>query len=418
MFSGPPKQTFHTKECRKLWLATQREAARAVRPSIDKACEFCGGPIEETQDSLGRRIGMQNDYCGSSCRDKASLRRDKIVAGLDPDVDGRTERKLAPRTIEILDAVRAFLDVDNPVGVRSCCYHLLSLGILKSTREFDGAQAHIKNARLRDEDDPNFLPDDAFVDRSRKLEYLPGYSNAEECLDTVRRYYSRNHWADQPTVPIILTEKDGYFFLNQVTDSEHVRLFLSKGVHGRSHLCKLADHCAQIIKNGQHVRIGYVGDFDADGIRMEIAAENGNDRTGVARKEGLRQILANKHGIYDHDALDWIRLGLTVEQLLDLPTPAKVAAKRTSNNFEWYAAEYAFLFEDQVFTTEELEEAFADEAKDYDTHVYGGEADALGFDKMKVLVKEFIDSCKDDDLWTKSEATEASEVEALSSLTL
>ncbi len=368
---------------------------------------------------------MQNDYCTVECRDRARRARKKVAAGLDPEIDARTTRRLEPRTIEILDAVRAFLGtLDYPVGVRSVCYHLLSTGVLKSTREFGGAQGHISAARLRDEGD-NDIPDDAFEDRTRKLEYFPGATDVQDYLEERKAWYSRTHWTDQPTVPILLTEKDGYNFLSSVTAPEHVRLFLSKGNHGRCHLVKLAEHCAQIINNGQRVAIGYFGDFDADGVKMELVAENGNDRTGVAHREGLRQILNRKHDLWDCDAVSWTRLGLTSTQLLELDPQAWVPAKRTSNNFEWYKAEYFYLFSEEAFSRAGLDEAFpairddgTRESEDYDTHVFGGECDALSFATMSEIAQDFIDSCKDPERWAASVAVEEKEKQALQELKL
>jgi hypothetical protein len=44
--------------------------------------------------------------------------------------------------------------------------------------------------------------------------------------------------------------------------------------------------------------------------------------------------------------------------------------------------------------------------------------DALGFDEMKRLVREFIDGCKHTTLWECSEAEESDEKEKLQELTL
>jgi len=194
-------------------------------------------------------------------------------------------------------------------------------------------------------------------------------------MGTIRSVYSRNHWQDQPLIPIILCEKDGFFFLKNVTDPLHVRLFLSKGTHGRSHLVKLAQHVASILNEGKLVKIGYVGDFDADGLDMEYRAEHGNNLVGTRSTDGLRQILAKKHGLDDTDGLSWVRLGLTEEQLLNLPINARVNAKRTSNNFAAYKEKYEHLFTEQLVTRSELAElhmAADDDPEDYDDYVYRG----------------------------------------------
>lgn len=404
--------------------------------TVTCTCQYCGEEFEAlTHDSIGRkrteRQMAKSIYCSKPCKVKAGMRtqteKRRAARGAPADVDGRTTRGLSPRTIELIDAVRVFLNgLSDPTGTRACCYHLLTIGLLKSTREFATAQAHITNARARDEGD-NSLDDDKFEDRSRKLEYSQGWADGDEFLDTVRTAYSRDHWTNQPTVPIILCEKDGFFFLKSVTGPAHVRLFLSKGTHGRSHLIKLAEHVAELISAGKQVAIGYVGDFDADGVDMEHRAENGNDFVGTRSTYGVRQFLRIKHGIpEDTDQLTWERLGLTETQLLDLPTEARIAAKRTSNNFNAYAARHSRLFKYELFTRAELKETFPnvdkdghEECEDYDGYVYGGEADALTADGMKELCRQFIEHCTmKKGLWKKSVAKEKAEKKALLELSV
>jgi hypothetical protein len=192
-------------------------------------------------------------------------------------------------------------------------------------------------------------------------------------------------------VPIILCEKRGHGdILKNVCGTERVRLFLSKGIHARSFLCHIAEHVAEVIGNGQGVRIGYLGDHDASGLQMERTAENGNAERGVRRREGLRQILRKKYGLVSPD-LTWTRLGLTTEQFLSLPREARVPVKVKDNNAKAYAARFGN---------------------------FGGEVEALGFETLQGLVRDFIESHKDQDLWEESRRTEQDELRRLAAVTI
>ncbi len=335
-----------------------------------------------------------------------SLIKARAAAGTPLDEDGRKYKALAPHTIQQLDAVRAILNPQNPISVRSCCYHLLSLGLLSSTKDFSNMGKKITDARLRDEDDPNSLRDDCFVDHSRVLEWVSGWSNVNTFLRVVKDAYSRDPWQDQTTIPIILCEKRGHGDILKTTcDAEHVRLFLSKGIHARSFLCSIAQHCADVLTSGKSIHLGYLGDFDCSGLRMEVCAEHGNEKAGVSRREGLRQILMNKHEFTEDDLkerLQWTRLALTKEQFKRLPKSARVPVKvdrydedgelvKGDNNAPAYIAEHG---------------------------KFGGEVEALGFERLQGLVKEFIDSKKNKALWEEGEHTQQGEIDALSNVTL
>jgi hypothetical protein len=373
---------FHNTPCRTTYKATLREQQRAARAPLVKVCAFCAVKYRADKlDHLGRRVGAQSKYCSEECSDKAQQKNRRVT-----DIVGRPQGVLKPQTVAQLDAVRELLSPENPLSVRSCCYHLLSIGLLSSTNDFNAMCAKITAARLRESDDPNFLSDDCFVDHSRVLEFNEGFPDVGSFFERVKSSYSRDPWQEQPVVPIILCEKRGHGdILKNVCGTECVRLFLSKGVHARSFLCCIAENVADIIGNGQGVRIGYIGDHDASGLQMERAAENGNKKTGVTRREGLRQILKNKYGLYSPD-LTWTRLGLTTEQFLRLPQEARVPVKVKDNNAKAYAARFGN---------------------------FGGEVEALGFETLQGLVRDFIEGHKEQYAWEESRRTEQGELRRL-----
>jgi hypothetical protein len=388
-------KTFCSKECHTAHRARLREAEREQRQPLVKVCALCGVEYTVGENGSTLRGLASSKYCSVEHRDaantKARTTKRRTSLGRAVDEDGRVTRKLSPHTVAQLNAVRAILNPDNPISVRSCCYHLLSLGLLESTEDFNNMCKKITAARLRESEDGNFLPDDCFVDHSRVLEFRQGHTSVEDFFELVKNGYSRDPWQSQPLVPIILCEKRGHGdILKNVCGTEQVRLFLSKGIHARSFLCHIAEHVAEIISNGQAVRIGYLGDHDASGLQMEITAENGNAERGVRRSEGLRQILNNKYGLSSPD-LTWTRLGLTTEQFLSLPQEARVPVKVKDNNAKAYAARFGN---------------------------FGGEVEALGFETLQGLVREFIESHKDQGPWEESRRTEQDELRRLAEVTI
>jgi hypothetical protein len=257
---------FHSKECRTAYKARQREAEREQRPPLVKVCAFCDNEYT-INVSNGARGAASSKYCpnNNKCRDAAYAKADKEERARIKAERGHWARVL-PKTAEKLVAIRPLLDPANPISVRTCCYHLLSKGYLKSTKNFGGMQAHITKARLRESDDPNFLDDECFVDHSRVLEFNEGYLDTSDFLHNVKQWYRRDHWQEQPVVPVILCEKRGHGdILKTVCGTEQVRLFLSKGIHARSFLCLIAENVEDILSRGQGVRFGYLGDHDASG---------------------------------------------------------------------------------------------------------------------------------------------------------
>lgn len=383
-------------QCHKVYAARQREQARADRPPIEKECEYCGDKFTvDKVDTAGRRVGENTKYCpdkpcGAKANTKKKVNANRVALGLPEDQDGRSLGRLKDKTIERIAAIRTILDPNNPVGVRFCCYHLLSIGLLESTKQFPSMYPIVTAARHREPDDPHYLPDNCFVDHTRTLEFDSGYEDIEDFVSYLTSWYRRNHWQTQKVVPIIVCEKRGHGdILKGTCDKEHVRLFLSRGTLGRSFLVDIAEHVADVINNGQRVRIGYIGDHDASGRQIEKTAQYGNTKKGSPRRDGVYKILKDKHDIDAHNNadIDWTRLALTQEQFENLPEIARVPVKHTDNNADKYVAMFG---------------------------EFGGEVEALTRETLQELVRDFIEGHKDQDLWEESRRIEQSELRRLS----
>ncbi len=104
--------------------------------------------------------------------------------------------------------------------------------------------------------------------------------------------------------------------------------------------CWLAE---MIVRRGNEVRIGYVGDGDPSGFDIERAARKGNDLQGSARREGLFEILKSvdneaewtflTHGdrtyMFREEEIrvTWERLAITNQDLASFDGPQLVPVK-------------------------------------------------------------------------------------------
>jgi hypothetical protein len=151
----------------------------------------------------------------------------------------------------------------------------------------------------------------------------------------------------------------------------------------------IAKSVAALLNEGKNVAIGYMGDFDSSGLPIERIAEHGGKKSGGRKSEGLRTILQKKHDFSEEflsEHLTWIRLGLTKEQFLGLPENALIAVKariRDENTGKMKGDANAPAYQ-------------ADHGN------WGAEIEALGFDVMRELVKDFIIDTRYEEMWQLS----------------
>jgi hypothetical protein len=351
---------------------------------------------------------VRKRYCTLECREKAHTRnkqdkRDASYTHKKPN----GKRGLAPKTIEKLDAVRAILSPDNPIDVRSCCYHLLSLGLLESTAKFGGMNRHITAARIRDEGD-NSLPDNCFLDKGRELILPAMYSDIYEYHGYDKYSYRRDWWQNQPVIPLIVCEKAGFGpLIAEVTRELGMRLYLSSGTLGRSFIVKMASDIADLLRNGKRVMIGYFGDWDGAGLMIENGFKFGNEKEGLTSyTEGLRQLLKRKHpAVCDLIDLDkhWIRLGLTWKDFNDLPSKAKVPVK--INRTKTIVDAQGYAHEVKVKDDPNAKAYIAKYGK------LGAEVNALGREELQRRTREFVEDCiLDREAWEAEQLQEKQEL--------
>ena len=189
---------------------------------------------------------------------------------------GRTR---SGETERIIEAVKTIVHPSNPWTARFVLYKLISTGVLESTDQYDKLLNILRDARQRGD-----LDDDCFLDNKRTIRRLQGHTNLADYVEFMRRAYHRCRWENQTSLPLVLVEKGTVGdVLEGICDEFQVPLFISSGYYSRPFLCRLAE---MIVRRGNEVRIGYVGDGDPSGFDIERAARKGNDLQGSARLKG------------------------------------------------------------------------------------------------------------------------------------
>src|ERR1039458_9487846 len=89
-----------------------------------------------------------------------------------------------------------------PTTARFCLYKLISIGVLKSTAQYEKLLGILRDARVRGD-----IDDDCFIDSKRTVSKLTTWKSVEEFREDTRDWYDKDYWADQTKYPIILVEK-------------------------------------------------------------------------------------------------------------------------------------------------------------------------------------------------------------------
>jgi hypothetical protein len=207
-------------------------------------------------------------------------------------------------------------------------YTLLSMGLIKSTKEIGSVTTMCVNARIS-----GTFDDECFVDNRRRVAQANTWSDLDEYREWCSRIYRRDCWQDQLRHIECWLEKDTTSFLVESTTKQWgIPLRVSTGYFSRPFLCRAARDIGDLIKP---VTIVYIGDHDPTGLDIERAARRGNGSLGTQRREGLFDILEQK---YDWDAerfyqqISWKRIGTTHPDFLALPNSAKVPIKQDKDD--------------------------------------------------------------------------------------
>lgn len=289
-------------------------------------------------------------------------------------------RSLDSKTLNLVEAIRGIVSPEKPSTLRFVYYKLISLGLIEnSDKSYNGLVNKVRDARIRGD-----LDDNCFHDLKRVTDKPAVWTDLEDYREWIQDVYRRDRWRTQPRHLEILVEKGTVGeVVRPVTRKWGVTLRTSTGTFGRCLLCETASDIADAYRL---TTIGYIGDHDPSGLSIEAAARSGNGKNGTLRREGLLDILIQKHGF---DDVEWHRLAVTENDLKNVPQEALVPAKKTDKSFSKYTQKYGD---------------------------YGCEVEALDQTVLQERVESFITGHIDFDLWNAEGQKEQEDIEALAEI--
>lgn len=273
------------------------------------------------------------------------------------------QRGLAKATLALIGAATEILEEIQPATVRTVCYRLFSLKLIKSMtkNETNRVSKILVTARERDMIDWSWI-----VDETREIERKPQWGDIKEFIDAAKQGYARDYWFNSPYRIIIVSEKSTVGGVLRPVMREYGVEFLS--VHGFNSATRMWELAQASADDSRDLILLYCGDFDPSGVWM-------SERDLPERME--------EYG----GEFELIRLALVSGDVApDDSTTFRAEDKIKDSRFKWFVQNYGH-------TCRELDAL-----------------DPNGLrDRVTTKIREYIDQ----EAWDRYKATEKAEVETL-----
>lgn len=244
------------------------------------------------------------------------------------------------------------------LSLRQLYYQLVTQNILPNNQKsYNRLGALITKARMAGLVDWNMI-----VDRGRDTITPASWDSPLSIMQAVVSQYQTDRWANQPIHVEVMVEKqalEGVFA--PVCRELFIPFTANKGYSSASFMYRRGKHLGRITSTGKRIKILYFGDHDPSGLDMDRDVE---DRLAL-------------FGGMDAADLEVTRVALTRDQI-DEHNPPPNPAKMTDSRADDYVAEHG---------------------------LESWELDALNPRILAGLVRSFVETNRDPDLW--EEALEA-----------
>jgi hypothetical protein len=225
-------------------------------------------------------------------------------------------RGKSAKNLALIDAAFTILEAIQPASVRAVCYQLFNAKLIDSMAKNETNRV---STQLRDARERGDIPWNWIVDETRRAECVNAWENPAAYVDTVKRSYRRDRWADQPDHIEVWSEKGTIRgTLAPVLDEYGVTF---RVMHGYGSATTVHDVAEQSVDGDKPWTVLYVGDWDPSGLHMsEIDL-----RARVHRYGGEVQIE---------------RVALTEEHVQGNLPSFGADEKRRDPRFAWYVRRY------------------------------------------------------------------------------
>jgi hypothetical protein len=216
--------------------------------------------------------------------------------------------------VRLIDACVTILEQIQPASVRAVCYQLFVQGLIEAMSKLctNRISRHLVYAR-----EHTIVPWDWIVDETRDVERINAWKNPAAFVRTVKRAYRRDHWASQPAVVEIVSEKNTVKgTLAPLLDEYGVSF---RPMHGYGSATKLHELAEEVQASPQPMLALYLGDWDPSGLHMSDV-------------DAPRRLLK-----YGGGGLHWKRIALTPELIREHDLPGfDVETKHQDRRYRWY----------------------------------------------------------------------------------
>ena len=115
--------------------------------------------------------------------------------------------------------------------------------------------------------DEGILPEEGFADRLREIDKLSSWSDLNEFMNTVKKFYHKDKWQNQDSYLEIWTEKDALRnVLTEITYQYDVFLMVARGQLSRTEVYRTAKRYKA--QSDKEYYLYYCGDSDPSGLSI------------------------------------------------------------------------------------------------------------------------------------------------------
>jgi len=169
-------------------------------------------------------------------------------------------------SLHIIDHVKDIIEeYDIALTLRQIYYRLVAKQIIPNRQDYYRKLSRIcVNAR-----DEGLLPENAFADRLREIEQPSTWVNLKDYFESVREFYRKSLWLDQPNYIEIWIEKDALrTVFSEITHEFDVPLLVVRGQVSRTAIYQAAQRFKQKFQEDKKCHLYYFGDFDPSGLAI------------------------------------------------------------------------------------------------------------------------------------------------------
>lgn len=275
------------------------------------------------------------------------------------------------KTIEIINGIlEEYRAQGFRLSLRQLYYQLVARDYIEnSQRSYKNVGNLVSNARQA-----GLIDWEMIEDRGRETNIPNHWNSPAEIVEAAARQFRINKWADQPYHIECMVEKDALSgVLEPVCRELDIGITANKGYSSSSTMYEIGQRLYDKYSDDKSICVIYLGDHDPSGIDM---TRDVDDRLGMyARLEGEIEV---------------VRLALNYDQV-QLWQPPENPAKETDARFAAYADKFG-------------ESSW--------------ELDAVEPVQLAQLVRDAVESRRDDDLWSEAVKREEAMREEMRSFVL